>query len=253
MSRKPAATAMPLPERSNVAPFCRESGGDNVLRGARIRSRIAKSRGDALGDLDEGQDIESTSRTPVPDSRAVRTVGSELLLKESRTDIRTTEGFRDTVTNPDYVTADASLNRLKLAENAGVLELALDAADTIGAKNSLEKMLAHQMAVLHQQIMKTNLRLEAMNTLFPHRMPEQQRNVESCRLMGAMARLATAYQSGMLTLQRVRSAGRQTVVVKHTVQHVHVNQGGQAVVAGKMSKGGGGGKLQKSGRGSSRK
>ena len=223
---------------SNVTTFCRESGGDNVLRGARIRSRIAKAGGDALGDLNEGQDIESTSRTPVPDSRAVRTVGGELLLTEPRTDIRTTEELRDTVTNPDFVTADASLNRLKLAENAGVLELALDAADTIGAKDSFEKMLAHQLAVLHQQIMKTGSRLEEMNTLFPHRMPEQQRNVESCRLLGAMTRLTTAYQSGMLTLQRVRSAGKQTVVVKHTVQHVHVNQGGQAVVAGKVSKGG---------------
>ena len=160
--------------------------------------------------------------------------------------------LRDTITNPDYVTADASHDRLKLAENAGVLELALDAADTLGAQNSLEKMLAHQMVVIHRQVMKAGAQLDEMNTLFPHRMPEQQRNVESCRLMGAMTRLGTAYQSGMLTLQRVRSAGRQTVVVKHTVQHVHVNQGGQAVVTGKMSKGGRG-KLAKSRRGSSGK
>ena len=69
---------------------------------------------------------------------------------------------------------------------------------------------------------------------------------------GAMTRLTMAYQSGMMTLQRVRSAGRQTVVVKHTVQHVHVNQGGQAVVAGKVSKGGGG-KLAKSWRGATGK
>ena len=46
-----------------------------------------------------------------------------------------------------------------------------------------------------------------------------------------------AYQAGFLALQRARSGGRQVV----TVQHVHVSDGGQAVVAAKIgSKGGGG-------------
>jgi hypothetical protein len=47
--------------------------------------------------------------------------------------------LRDTVTNPDYVTVDASRDRLNLTDLAGVLELALDALDSIDAKNSLEK------------------------------------------------------------------------------------------------------------------
>ena len=65
----------------------------------------------------------------------------------------------------------------------------------------------------------------------------QQRNVEVCRLGGTVARLAVAYQAGFLALQRARSGGRQVV----TVQHVHVGDGGQAVVAAKIgSKGGGG-------------
>jgi hypothetical protein len=36
------------------------------------------------------------------------------------------------------------------------------------------------------------------------------------------------YQDGLVTLQRWRTGGRQEVVV----QHVQVNEGGQAVVAG---------------------
>ncbi len=44
-----------------------------------------------------------------------------------------------TLSNPDSVTADASLERLNLAEDAGVLTMAVDAAETVQAQNSLEK------------------------------------------------------------------------------------------------------------------
>jgi hypothetical protein len=46
----------------------------------------------------------------------------------------------NTVENPNYVTADASRGRLDLAHQAGTLEEALDAADTIEARDSLERM-----------------------------------------------------------------------------------------------------------------
>jgi hypothetical protein len=56
----------------------------------------------------------------------------------------------DTVRNPNYVTVDASRDRLDLAHEAAALESALDAAESIDAKNSLEKMLAHQLAAGHR-------------------------------------------------------------------------------------------------------
>ena len=113
--------------------------------------------------------------------------------------------------------------------------MALDASDTIDPKNSLEKMLAHQMAVLHRQMMRLSTRMEDLSIVRSEGF--QQRNVEVCRLAGTVARLALAYQSGFLALQRARSGGHQVV----TVQHVHVGDGGQAVVAAKIgSKGGGG-------------
>ena len=55
-------------------------------------------------------------------------------------------------------------------------------------------------------------------------------NVRVTRLAGAASRLMMAFQQGMVTLDRLRSGGRQHIVV----QHVQVNDGGQAVVAGKM-------------------
>jgi hypothetical protein len=48
--------------------------------------------------------------------------------------------------------------------------------------------------------------------------------------MNASARMMQAFQEGFLTLKKARRGGRQTVVV----QHVHVTDGGQAVVAGQV-------------------
>lgn len=55
-------------------------------------------------------------------------------------------------------------------------------------------------------------------------------------MAGTFARLSGSYQAGMMTLQRMRSGGRQTVIV----QHNHVGEGGQAVIGGQQQVGGGG-------------
>ena len=61
---------------------------------------------------------------------------------------------------------------------------------------------------------------------------EQERaNIQATRLAGATARMMGAFQQGLLTLQRLRTGGTQRVIV----QHVNVNEGGQAVVAGEVS------------------
>lgn len=58
--------------------------------------------------------------------------------------------------------------------------------------------------------------------------------VEMARLSNASARMIQVYQEGLLTLQKLRTGGKQTVVV----QHVQVGEGGQAVIAGNMKAGG---------------
>jgi hypothetical protein len=47
--------------------------------------------------------------------------------------------------------------------------------------------------------------------------------------------MSGTFQQGLVTVQRLRSGGQQVV----TVQHVQVNEGGRAIVAGKMKAGGG--------------
>ena len=109
-------------------------------------------------------------------------------------------------------------------------------ADTVQAANSLEKMLTHQLAAVHNSAMKLtaqlNRAIERMGTYADER--RQVANVEACRLAGAITRLMAASQQGALTLNRMRSGGQQVV----TVQHGNVIEGGQAIVAGRMSSGG---------------
>ena len=53
----------------------------------------------------------------------------------------------------------------------------------------------------------------------------QSLSIEAGRLLNASARMMDSYQHGMLTIQKVRSGGQQTVVV----QHVNVGDGGRAM------------------------
>jgi hypothetical protein len=126
--------------------------------------------------------------------------------------------IRDTLTAPDAAALDASARRIDLLARMGTDSVALgvDAARSIGAQNSLEKMLAHQLAVAHTAA------LEAIdNSTF------ENNTVEKARLLNVSARMMESFQKGLLTLQRLRSGGNQTIVV----QHVTVTQGGQAIVA----------------------
>ena len=136
-------------------------------------------------------------------------------------------GGRETLTEPSQINQEASIRRLDLLTTAGIYETALDVAESIEPRNSLEKMLAHQMALAHD-----------MSFTLSRMAVEQSDPVEIVRFSNASARQMDTFQKAMLTLQKIRCGGRQTVVV----QHVTVKDGGQAVVTGKMKgglKGGG--------------
>ncbi|WP_119417946.1 hypothetical protein [Desertibaculum subflavum] len=146
-------------------------------------------------------------------------------------------GLVETVRDrPDLLTANASLDRMKLAGESGATNLALDAAETVRGRNSLEKMLAHQLAVTHKLGMELAAKaghfLSHVSSWNPQGR-QQVSSIEGARLAAASARMFDAYQRGLLTLQRIRSHGKQTIVV----QHVNVNGGGQAVVAGALRTG----------------
>jgi hypothetical protein len=109
--------------------------------------------------------------------------------------------------------------------------MALDASASIEAANSLEKMLAHQLAVAHINAMEQIGR--AHGACAP--------DTEIKRLNVA-TRFMSVFQQGLLTLKKLRQGGRQQI----TVQYVNVSHGSQAVIgsvenAGRGQRGSGGG------------
>ncbi len=82
-------------------------------------------------------------------------------------------------------------------DRAGVLEMGLDAAETINPQNSLEMMLAHQLAAVHRGTMRM---AEQLNSAVGYAAGNDGHNVRACRLAGAVARGSAAFQQGLITL-----------------------------------------------------
>jgi len=186
---------------------------------------------------DHDQTADGILNLPTKPSQGV---GGELHLLQQ--DANELPGLIDTASEPNLVSARASLERLDLAASADCLEIAADAAQTIGAKNSLERMLAHQMAAAHKLAMTFAERslIHARNSEYAHLSvgTRTTNGIEAARMAGAAGRMMSVFNDGLRTLERLRNGGRQVVVV----QHVNVNDGGQAVVAGTVeskAKGGG--------------
>lgn len=210
----------------------RPKAGDTMLGAARVR---AEERGGPSGYADR-QEATVRARVEAP----VRTVGGELVPEDDFMR-EVMPALVDTLANPDAIGAEASRCRLELLAQTGAqaLPLALDNADTIEAADSLERGLAHQLAVAHTMAMRTAVVLgHQLESAERHLDPAKKAAacVEVNRLAGAFDRLTKNYQSGMLTLRQMRSGGKQVIVV----QNNRVEPGGQAVIGGQQQVGGGG-------------
>jgi hypothetical protein len=138
--------------------------------------------------------------------------------------------IQNTLRNPDQAAIDASIKRTDLLWEApaDLLALAVDTATSAKADNSLEKMLGHQLALLHMLIMKTGsraLEFEKRRGSYGQGF-QRDDSIELGRLTNAVGRLTAAFQGGLLTMQRLKTGASQTV----TVRHVTVQAGAQAVI-----------------------
>jgi hypothetical protein len=109
--------------------------------------------------------------------------------------------------------ANAGSHRGQIDE--GALKFMLSVVTGIKPKDQLEAMLAAQMAAIHTATMTFTRRLANVETI------EQQDSAER-----ALNKLARTFAMQMEALKRYRTGGEQKV----TVQHVSVNEGGQAIV-----------------------
>lgn len=125
---------------------------------------------------------------------------------------------KSTIKHPDQVALDASADRKRLLVGQpieDVVALGLDVAASVGARNSVEIMLSHQIAALHRAGM--HALEDAM---------KQTDSIHKSRLLNTAARCMAAVQTAALTLQRLQQGVRQDVHVRH----VHVHEGAQAVI-----------------------
>lgn len=154
----------------------------------------------------------------------------------------------DTVREPQIVTARASVERLRLLDGLAIVEQGVDTAETIKPRDSVERMLAHQLATAHTMALRFMLTAqEYLSRAHPddygnRRMDPRTASTEAARLAGTAARLMTTFQEGMNALAKKRTGGKQVVRVVH--QYVQVNEGGQAMVAGSGIKAAGGKRLR---------
>jgi hypothetical protein len=95
------------------------------------------------------------------------------------------------------------------------LNFLLSVIEGVEPRNEVEAMLALQMGVVHMASMKASLFLSQATML-----PQYDSAVK------AITKLARTYTAQMETLKKFRSGGEQNV----TVKHVHVHDGGQAIV-----------------------
>jgi hypothetical protein len=131
---------------------------ERILKAAEATkaATVAIAHGDSLGPIDRrrAETLEAESRPPLEQGQVEGTgAGGELSLRVGLENWQDRE-LRDTVKQPDCVTATATVERLRQASAAGCLDTALDAADTVKPKNSLERMLSHQLAAAHNAAMR---------------------------------------------------------------------------------------------------
>lgn len=88
--------------------------------------------------------------------------------------------------------------------------MAVDAANSIETSNSLEPMLAHQLAAAHK------LAMEQMG-----RVSYEHDAAAQTKRLNAAARCMAVYQQGLVALHKIRQKGQQRIVV----QYVNVGPG----------------------------
>jgi hypothetical protein len=125
--------------------------------------------------------------------------------------------LHDTLTVPDLASVEASFERTRLLiqQGSGVAAMAVDASASIQSRDSLEKMLAHQLAALHRAVMD-----QLAFATSRYDVSDQAKSLNSA------AKCMSVYQQGLETLRKLRQGGQQRIMV----QYVNVSEGGQAVI-----------------------
>lgn len=182
--------------------------GEQSLRKKATASTTDPIRCDC--DLGEADDLASQSMALMTPPEPLKTgLGGEVIPMVAQG----LPGLELALKEPDLLDVEVTIQRTQLADRAGVFEMAIEASESVRAKNSIQRMQAHQLALAHKYAM--DLMADASKQRDP---------IIKVKLINCSARLMDAYSKGALALQRLQQGANQIV----QVQHVQVN--GQAVI-----------------------
>lgn len=249
---QPVASPVPVAESERPKPT-----RQRIIDAVKLKDRAASHQrwadhkaksGDCIGALSAGHDAEQMRKRADADltrwayttrNRQPPGNGGELVPLPEPEDAYRRDWKRMAVEElPDVLEHQASSDAMNLVTKVDVLPLALEMANSVKAKNRAEKFLAHQAVTMHTLAMKFAERaineIDRANSLSNSGQTtlRQIANTEASRANNAAARAMNAFNDAMLTLLRLRTGGKQEMVVVH--QHVAVADGGKAVVAGNL-------------------
>ena len=125
-------------------------------------------------------------------------------------------GLESVLKEPDLLNLGASEQRAQLLEQNKVLELGIETAHDVRADGSVQKMISHQMAALHQRAM--TMLAESEGCIDPDIAIKKAR---------AAARMVDAFSRSALTLQRVQNGIGQTIQVQYLQVNTMVGAGSE--------------------------
>ena len=185
---------------------------------AQVEMSVAQFRGEEV-DASAGYAVESSMLLAMDDrARGIKAgAGGEII---PQCELR----LHDTLAVPGVAACDASAERLRLVGQIGVdaVALAVDTADSIGASNSLERMLSAQLSVAHKLSMDYVARAALL-----------QDATQSVKALNLALRAMSVFQDGLLTLKKLRGGGEQHI----RLEHIDVRAGGQAAIGSFPGKG----------------
>lgn len=193
------------------------------LRQAAHRKRLLAPSYDPIrADMDhrEARDLERQAASLLTPAKPLKKGAGDEIIPPKELGM---PGLEDALQRPDLLSLDATIQRTDLADKAGVLELAFEAAESAKAEGAVQKMICHQMAAAHRHAMRLLAESEA-----------QRDSVEKCRMATTASKLMDAFSRAATALQRLQTGSSQVV----TVQHVQIN-GGQTAIVGNIRGGNG--------------
>jgi hypothetical protein len=171
-----------------------------------------------MTNIERNKVIETKPKSPL---KIKKEVGEDGVIKLKPQNIKNLSEFTESLCVSDEDMANILLNQLMWAQDGnGKTDCAINAAyamyQGIEPEDSIECLLATQMVATHNIAME--LAKRAM-------LPEQTIDGVNANI-NRVTKLMRTFAAQVETLKKYRTGGKQTI----QVQHVNVNEGGQAIV-----------------------